>query len=172
MSKSRVSAAQLLGAVMLLGLAAVPANAATYNWSFDCGEVICSGSGSLETNVAIGPALVTSFSGFFGGSAITSLLAVNGFAGNDNIVFSLTSPELSTFGISVTTASFPLNLYHHASLPSDVWLIDNGDNTQTSGLGTFSVSPSAVPIPAALPLFAAGLSAMGFMGWRRKRRTP
>ena len=27
-----------------------------------------------------------------------------------------------------------------------------------------------VPVPAALPLFAAGLSAMGFMGWRRKRR--
>ena len=29
---------------------------------------------------------------------------------------------------------------------------------------------SAVPLPAALPLFAAGLSAMGFMGWRRRRR--
>ncbi len=29
---------------------------------------------------------------------------------------------------------------------------------------------SDVPIPAALPLFAAGLSAMGFMGWRRKRK--
>lgn len=30
--------------------------------------------------------------------------------------------------------------------------------------------PSPVPLPAALPLFAAGLSAMGFMGWRKKRR--
>lgn len=27
-----------------------------------------------------------------------------------------------------------------------------------------------VPIPAALPLFAAGLSAIGFMGWRKKRK--
>ena len=34
----------------------------------------------------------------------------------------------------------------------------------------FNNAPSAVPLPAALPLFAAGLSAMGFMGWRRKRR--
>jgi hypothetical protein len=33
-----------------------------------------------------------------------------------------------------------------------------------------SVSPPAVPLPAALPLLAAGLSAMGFMGWRRKRK--
>jgi hypothetical protein len=33
-----------------------------------------------------------------------------------------------------------------------------------------SASVSSVPIPAALPLFAAGLGAMGFMGWRRKRR--
>lgn len=31
--------------------------------------------------------------------------------------------------------------------------------------------PAAVPIPAALPLLAAGLSAMGFMGWRRKRKS-
>lgn len=35
---------------------------------------------------------------------------------------------------------------------------------------TVSADAAAVPIPAALPLFAAGLSAMGFMGWRRKRR--
>ena len=32
-------------------------------------------------------------------------------------------------------------------------------------------SVEAVPLPAALPLFAAGLSAMGFMSWRRKRKT-
>ena len=36
--------------------------------------------------------------------------------------------------------------------------------------GNFALAPSAIPIPAALPLLAAGLSAMGFMGWRRKRR--
>ena len=31
-----------------------------------------------------------------------------------------------------------------------------------------SASVSEVPLPAALPLLAAGVSAMGFMGWRRK----
>ncbi|MFK5980997.1 MAG: VPLPA-CTERM sorting domain-containing protein [Rhizobiaceae bacterium] len=29
---------------------------------------------------------------------------------------------------------------------------------------------SAVPVPAALPLFGTGLAVLGFMGWRRKRR--
>jgi hypothetical protein len=30
---------------------------------------------------------------------------------------------------------------------------------------------SAVPLPAALPLFATGLGALGLLGWRRKKRT-
>jgi len=29
---------------------------------------------------------------------------------------------------------------------------------------------SAVPLPAALPLFGSGLAVMGFIGWRRKRK--
>jgi hypothetical protein len=29
---------------------------------------------------------------------------------------------------------------------------------------------SATPLPAALPLFVAGLGSMGLLGWRRKRR--
>jgi hypothetical protein len=45
------------------------------------------------------------------------------------------------------------------------------------GIGPFLVSysgnveiASAVPIPAALPLFASGLVGLGLLGWRRKRR--
>jgi hypothetical protein len=30
--------------------------------------------------------------------------------------------------------------------------------------------PSATPLPAALPLFATGLGALGLLGWRRKRK--
>lgn len=32
-------------------------------------------------------------------------------------------------------------------------------------------SSSAVPVPAALPLFASGLGLLGFAGWRRRRKT-
>jgi hypothetical protein len=33
-----------------------------------------------------------------------------------------------------------------------------------------SLTTSATPLPAALPLFASGLGAMGLFGWRRKRK--
>ena len=35
---------------------------------------------------------------------------------------------------------------------------------------TFVGGTSATPLPAALPLFATGLGAMGLLGWRRKRK--
>ena len=35
---------------------------------------------------------------------------------------------------------------------------------------TVNLTPSAVPLPAALPLFATGLGVLGFAGWRRKRK--
>lgn len=31
---------------------------------------------------------------------------------------------------------------------------------------------SAVPLPAALPLFGTGIAILGFMGWRRKHNAP
>jgi hypothetical protein len=41
--------------------------------------------------------------------------------------------------------------------------------TSESGYFLTANDASEVPLPAALPLFAAGLGAMGFTGWRRKR---
>lgn len=35
---------------------------------------------------------------------------------------------------------------------------------------TPTAAVSAVPVPAALPLFGTGLAVMGFVGWRRKRK--
>ena len=45
-------------------------------------------------------------------------------------------------------------------------------NPKTSVKDTAS-SPgvSNVPLPSALPLFGTGLAIMGFVGWRRKRKT-
>jgi hypothetical protein len=49
--------------------------------------------------------------------------------------------------------------------------------TATSGnvlLGSLTLvdpPPATTPLPGALPLFGAGLGAMGFLGWRRKRST-
>jgi len=41
-----------------------------------------------------------------------------------------------------------------------------------NGFTTFVTTPSIIPLPAALPLFATGLAALGLLGWRRKRKTP
>jgi|HubBroStandDraft_6_1064221.scaffolds.fasta_scaffold712716_2 hypothetical protein len=48
-------------------------------------------------------------------------------------------------------------------IPPDVLFL----GANFSGSGTFSVTPT--PLPAALPLFATGLGALGLFGWRRKR---
>ena len=48
----------------------------------------------------------------------------------------------------------------------------NPDFGTVDGLfGEISPSPaSATPLPAALPLFATGLGALGFLGWRKKKK--
>jgi len=48
--------------------------------------------------------------------------------------------------------------------------------TCTTGTGNYNpgfantATPSATPLPAALPLFATGLGTLGLLGWRRKRK--
>ena len=36
--------------------------------------------------------------------------------------------------------------------------------------GMLAITPEATPLPAALPLFATGLGALGLFGWRRKKK--
>jgi hypothetical protein len=38
------------------------------------------------------------------------------------------------------------------------------------GFTTHVTTPSIIPLPAALPLFATGLGALGLLGWRRKKK--
>jgi hypothetical protein len=45
-------------------------------------------------------------------------------------------------------------------------LRDCGTDFGDTGTGTWS----ATPLPAALPLFATGLGALGLLGWRRRRK--
>jgi hypothetical protein len=59
-----------------------------------------------------------------------------------------------------------------ASASSTTLLFGLRQDPGFSGLDDISVSTgvSAVPLPAALPLFATGLGALGLLGWRRKRK--
>ena len=45
----------------------------------------------------------------------------------------------------------------------------NGFKDQPFTSGSITPAVSAVPIPAAFPLFAGGLSLLGLLGWRRKQ---
>jgi hypothetical protein len=45
-----------------------------------------------------------------------------------------------------------------------------GDGEAFLAAITTSNAVAATPLPAALPLFATGLGAMGLLGWRRKRK--
>ena len=59
-----------------------------------------------------------------------------------------------------------------------IWYRDyNGNNEKVGAVNPPDITNtsiklvSAVPLPAALPLYGAGLAVMGFIGWRRKRKT-
>jgi len=45
-----------------------------------------------------------------------------------------------------------------------------GSDTLNRANGTSPIATLATPLPAALPLFATGLGALGLLGWRRKRK--
>jgi hypothetical protein len=81
--------------------------------------------------------------------------------------------DLSAY-TNVTSAVFRLVAFG-ATLSSTG--LNNGtfdiENTASfDGANGLVVSGTAItPIPAALPLFASGLGALGLIGWRRKRRT-
>jgi hypothetical protein len=43
-------------------------------------------------------------------------------------------------------------------------------NLSTPNQYITNIDIAAVPLPAALPLFATGIGGLGMLGWRRKRR--
>jgi len=92
-----------------------------------------------------------------------------------NIEISLLA-NLSNVDIEIVIAFFgPLSLTQPVLVDVDNSSFLVFDNGRTGGLisgGSISpvLSVSAVPVPAALPLFGTGLAVMGFIGWRRKRR--
>jgi hypothetical protein len=85
----------------------------------------------------------------FGGSTLSSVTDPPGFPFTEFSfnVTATTGPEALVFGFRQDPAFFQLD---------DV-------SVNPSGVG-------AVPLPAALPLFATGLGALGLLGWRRKKK--
>jgi hypothetical protein len=83
----------------------------------------------------------------------------------------LTSPAIFSTMVSID------GVYYGPSDPGHLFTFDPNTAAVTAGPDTNSpqiwgLSPVVppVPLPAALPLFATGLGALGLLGWRRKRK--
>ena len=69
------------------------------------------------------------------------------------------------------SASFDVSSLVHSGL--NTLSVDGvNDSGPVSGVGSYAIGPvpAATPLPAALPLFATGLGALGLLGWRRNRK--
>ena len=90
----------------------------------------------------------------------------------NNVMFN-TGGVSYTVGLGVNGAMLgmgPFDLYfangmNDPNIP--VYDVYYNDPTQ---VGTLEVFATTTPLPAALPLFATGLGALGLLGWRRKRK--
>jgi hypothetical protein len=73
---------------------------------------------------------------------------------------------LAAFGTVTSTSVFALHQFVDVSTTGGLLTWGSSSNVDFS-VGT----ASAVPVPAALPLLASGLGALGFAGWQRKRKS-
>jgi hypothetical protein len=83
---------------------------------------------------------------------------------NNQIQFSDSS---YTWIMSFWNTSFSLPVVPLDVSPDQLSAVYNSDNILTNGVTGAAV---ATPLPAALPLLATGIGAMGLLGWRRKRK--
>lgn len=157
-----------IGVLGTLFLSILPASASTL-FSFSYSGSGYSGSGEFTANFLGGSQYdVIGVAGTADGSNITGL---SSYAGADNQLYYPGSPLHVTFaGISFATAN--ALLWNIWSDGTNYGILNTTfcEGTSTCGLVPIDISIAPVPLPAAVPLFAAGLSAMGFMGWRKRRK--
>ena len=171
--------------VTVVSFGTIPsARAATLTWTlqnflFDDGGTATGSFGfDADTNTFSGINISTSVNGLLGSNY--SLLSPSGVtsatffdtitgtpaSGESRLLFDLASAMTNAGG------TIALNLLA-GFFDGEVICPDDFCGTYQTGriLTQGSITaPSAVPIPAALPLLAAGLGAMGFMGWRKRRK--
>jgi hypothetical protein len=150
-----------VGALSALILAAslwsYPANALTFHYSFATIEGFISGLADNTNGQAALSVTVTASS--IGGLGEYAPGSVNSFDVSGGAIL-FTSQFQSTVG------NFHLLLGHIGGTTIAHGILDN---VGVHGLGG-DITYSATPLPAALPLFATGLGALGLLGWRRKRK--
>jgi hypothetical protein len=155
-------------------------------FAFLSGPMVASAQASTVTyNLALTPQSGSTLSG-------TGTLTFTDGPVSPSGLFNVVLADITTLSISI--GGFTFNLVGHTSalqftdgILSDITastaigaasLAVNSttavyfDNLATGGVGSTDTITAqlATPLPAALPLFATGLGAMGLLGWRRKRK--
>ena len=72
-------------------------------------------------------------------------------------------------GANQGVRSFSRRIKSAGTLKVDFWAA-LGQNAKTGSLLSASIPVSTRPLPAALPMFAGGLGALGLLKWHRKRK--
>jgi hypothetical protein len=165
LSRWHVALALLLGAAM--AMSAAPANANIRVLPLDGSEYVenlGSNQNDIFKLIIPGPQ-----------SAYLDISAFNGSGDTLSVVSCLNGTNCNVTSItSVITSAGGIIPYS-----TGVWIVmvTLTGTDPPIGFELFSISPdaplpdpSATPLPAALPLFATGLGALGLLGWRRKRK--
>lgn len=188
-------AGALLGAVLLV----TTANAATvFNFSFAVADDVntvfdestITGAGQFFSDTGGSPFLITNISGIAQGSAITGLGAVGtSYGAPDNLLwypatlipptgFETVPTFLSGSGITFFTPGIAWNIgnFNGEFVANSVSNVGGIFNQTLYYLSNFTVTlqddgaGQAVPLPAALPLFAGGLGLLSIVARRRRNR--
>ena len=115
----------------------------------------------IDFYLAAPPGVPTSFVTFYDSSSSGGLSAGTGHDDTSGtVLFDLTDDQLYTG--TVNSPQFKLGTFALTGLFGSV--SDGHSDTLVI------TNISTVPLPAALPLFATGLGALGLLGWRRKKK--
>jgi hypothetical protein len=90
-----------------------------------------------------------------------------GFGGNPSIL-PVNLPATANVTLYTSTQPTGIPIFNSETVSTGFWC--SGPGTPCGLDGGDVSSWSATPLPAALPLFATGLGALGLLGWRRKRK--
>jgi hypothetical protein len=163
-------------------LSSSPSYALTFDFSFTntvgnvsgtvTGEIVglADNSTSAATNV-----IIDSYPAGIGLGLATPFDAVTTASGVPDNAFTVTSGLITSY-LFESYSFFNWTLCMGPCSPT-AFLQNDAINSDFSGFFvgtndpvTFTPVTNTTPLPAALPLFASGLGALGLLGWRRKRK--
>jgi hypothetical protein len=155
------------------------AGATTYSFdlSFAAGAISVTNAVLTSTVDNSGVYTISGASGtIVDGATSYTISGPSGYAGADNLLSIPTTPFVDGSGISLAAANGPnaldLNISSYifrTTTGYDAYYQINLGGITSTDFSALTVT-SATPLPAALPLFATGLGAFGFLVRRRKRK--